>query len=546
MTGRAATQSLAAVVAEICQRSGVGEIDVSRLDGIVRGFVPEGVGTARAALQPLMLAQGFEAVEREGRLVFRLRGGGVTTALDAGRLAQNAALDGDVETSRAPEAETVGKVRLAYVEAEGDFTLRQAEAIFPDDASLAASQTDLALVLTPAEARSITERWLAEARVARDGARFALPRSAARLGAGDVVSLDGVQYRIDRVEQGESGLVDAVRIEPSVYRASDAADERVIPRVFAAPVPTYPVFLDLPLLTGAEVPHAPHIAVSAQPWPGTVGVWSAPDEDGFALNTLIAAASVIGLTETPMPAGGIGRWDRSGPLRVRLSSGTLSSASELSVLNGANVMAIGTGSAEGWEIFQFATANLVAPLTYDISMRLRGQAGSDADMLPVWPAGSTVVLINGAPRQIELAMTARGLARNYRIGAAERGFDDPDVIAITASFQGIGLRPYAPAHLKAKALNGGDVARSWVRRTRIDGDSWLSAEVPLGEDREAYVVRVTVAAAIRREVEVTVPGWTYTAAQRAADGVSGAYEVGVAQMSARFGPGAFRSLALSA
>ena len=546
LTGRSANQSLAAVVAEICQRSGVGDIDVTRLDGIVRGFVPDGVGAARAALQPLMLAHGFEAVEREGRLMFRLRGTGVTTALDIGRLARSAALDGDLETTRAPEAETVGRVRLAYIEAEGDFALRQAEAIFPDDDSLAASQTDLSLVLTPAEARGITERWLAEARVARDGARFALPRSAARLGAGDVVALDGVQYRIDRIEQAEAGLVDAVRIEPSVYVASDAAEERVIPRPFAAPVPTYPVFLDLPLLTGTEVPHAPHLAVAAQPWPGTVGIWSAPDEDGFVLNTLIAAPSVIGLTETTMVAAQPGLWDRGAPLRVRLSSGTLSSASALSVLNGANVMAIGNGAAEGWEVFQFANANLVAPLSYDLSMRLRGQAGSDGDMPPVWPAGSTVVLLNGAPRQIELALTARGLARNYRIGAAERGFDDPDVVAITAAFRGIGLRPYAPAHLKARALAGGDVGFSWVRRTRIDGDSWESNEVPLGEDREGYVVRVTVASAIRRETEVTVPEWTYTAAQRAADGVSGAYQVSVAQRSERFGPGTFRIIALVA
>ncbi len=546
LTGRSTNQSLAAVVTEICQRSGVNAIDVSRLDGIVRGFVPDGVGAARAALQPLMLAHAFDAIERDGKLVFRLRGNQSAKELDPGRVVQRDALDGDVETTRAPDAETVGKVRLAYIEAEGDYMLRQAEAAFPDDASLATSQSDLSLVLTPAEARSVTERWLAEARVARDGARFALPRSAARLGAGDVVAIDGVSYRIDRIEQAEAGLVDAVRIEPSVYTASDAAEERVIPRPFAAPVPTFPVFMDLPLLTGTEVPHAPHLAVAAQPWPGTVGVWSAPGLDGFALNTLITAPSVIGLTETPMDAACSGRWDRGEPLRVRLSSGTLSSAAELTVLNGANVMAVGNGSAEGWEVFQFATANLVAPLTYDLSTRLRGQAGSEGDMPAVWPTGSTVVLLNSAPRQIELALTARGLARNYRIGSAGRGFDDPDVVAITAAFRGIGLRPYAPAHLRAKPLAGGDISMSWVRRTRIDGDSWESTEVPLSEDREAYVVRVIVASEVRREVEVTLPGWTYTSVARASDGLSGPYQVSVAQLSDRFGPGAFCTIALSA
>jgi hypothetical protein len=492
-----------------------------------------------------MLALGFEAVERDGKLVFRLRANRGAVALEAAQLAEVAALDGDIETTRAPEAETVGKVRVAYVEAEGDFTLRQAEAVFPDDDSLAVSQTDMALVLTPAEARGVTERWLAEARVARDGARFALPRSQARLGAGDVVALEGVSYRIDRIEQAEAGLVDAVRVEPSVYRPSDAAEERVVPRAFAAPVPTFPVFMDLPLLTGTEVPHAPHLAVAAQPWPGSVGVWSSADLDGFVLNTLITAPSVVGLTESDLPAARIGLWDRGPALRVRLSSGELASASELAVLNGANVMAIGDGSPEGWEVFQFATASLVAPLTYDLTMRLRGQAGSDADMLPLRPVGSTVVLLNGAARQIELALTARGLARNYRIGTADRGFDDPDVVAVSAAFRGIGLRPYAPAHLRAAAA-GGDVALTWVRRTRIDGDSWESAEVPLNEEREAYLVRVVVASIVVRETEVVTPAWTYTAAARAADGVVGAYEVQVAQQSARFGAGAFRSLVLMA
>jgi hypothetical protein len=66
--------------------------------------------------------------------------------------------------------------------------------------------------------------------------------------------------------------------------------------------------------------------------------------------------------------------------------------------------------------------------------------------------------------------------------------------------------------------------------------------VPLGEEREGYVVRVIAAGAIRREVQVTAPGWTYAAADRAADGVAGPFRVEVAQLSDRFGPGPFRAV----
>jgi hypothetical protein len=224
--------------------------------------------------------------------------------------------------------------------------------------------------------------------------------------------------------------------------------------------------------------------------------------------------------------------------------GTLSSAAPLAVLNGANVMAIGDGSADRWEVFQFADATLVGPQTWDLSLRLRGQAGTDALMPAAWPAGSTVVLLDGRPRQIELAFANRGLARTYRVGVAARGFDDPDVVEVSAAFDGIGLRPLAPVHLRV-AETGGDTALSWVRRTRIDGDSWLSSEVPLGEDREAYLVRVVQADTVKREAEVSGRSFVYTAGQKAADGVTGAYRLSVAQLSDRFGPGLFRSIEIA-
>ena len=103
------------------------------------------------------------------------------------------------------------------------------------------------------------------------------------------------------------------------------------------------------------------------------------------------------------------------------------------------------------------------------------------------------------------------------------------------AFRGIGLRPYAVCHLGARPT-GGALALSWIRRTRIDGDSWTPSEVPLGEDREAYLVRVSRDGLPLREAEVARPSWTYDAAARAADG-PGPVTLAVAQLSDRFGPG---------
>lgn len=381
--------------------------------------------------------------------------------------------------------------------------------------------------------------------MARDTVRFALPKSRLSIGAGDVVRIAGGRYRVDRVEQSESQLLEAIRVEPGLYLPSEKSEEALSLRPFTPPVPVLPVFLDLPLLTGQEVPHAPHVAVGADPWPGSVAVWSSGEDAGYELNRLVAAPAVIGITESPMTAHRPGIWDEGPPLRVRIAGGELASASRTSVLNGANAIAIGDGSAANWEVFQFADAQIVAPDTYEISARLRGQLGTDGVMPDVWPAGSTVVLLDLALTQIDLSASSRGLARYYRIGSASRGYDDSSVVLRTEAFDGIGLRPYPVAHLRHTQVSG-DIQLAWRRRARLDGDSWQSTEVPLAEESEAYLVRVIEGGEIRAEYTASQSSFAYTTAMRASDGVSTDFRIAVAQLSVSYGPGPFRRIEVQA
>jgi hypothetical protein len=155
------------------------------------------------------------------------------------------------------------------------------------------------------------------------------------------------------------------------------------------------------------------------------------------------------------------------------------------------------------------------------------------------------VLINDALRQIDIAQSARGLARHYRIGPSQRSYDDPSYSHVVEAFDGIGLRPYAPAHLRATQLSSGDTSVTWVRRTRTDGDSWQSAEVPLGEASESYIVQVVQGGSILREDIVTAPSWTYAASQKTADGLSGLYTIQIAQISDSFGVGLFKRIEIN-
>lgn len=126
-----------------------------------------------------------------------------------------------------------------------------------------------------------------------------------------------------------------------------------------------------------------------------------------------------------------------------------------------------------------------------------------------------------------------------------RAVSDGSYVHDVRAFSGIGLRPFAPAHLRSVSEVSGDRTFSWVRRTRVDGDSWASPEVPLGEAYEAYVVRVFDGVALVRSVDLAGPGWVYTAAMQTADGISGSYSVEVAQISERFGAGSFARIEIN-
>jgi len=546
ISGRMGVQPLADVVAEICEAAGVYDYDVSGLHGLVRGAVSSDVESARARMQPLMLAYGFEASERDGTLVFRSRVGMSDAVVDASLMAVGEdGLAAPVNT-RQPRADMVGRVRLSHVEAAGAYETRIGEAVFPDDAEEGISQSDLPLVMTGGEGRAVAERWLAESRVARDTISFALPPSRRDIGAGTIFEMeDGSSWRVDRVEDTGARQVEAVRSEMEIYAPSDTVDEAVALEAFVPPVPVSPVFMDLPLLTGDELEHAPHLAVAAVPWPGVVAAYGSANDSGYALNTLIERRSVVGVLESALFAAEPGVWDRGPALRVRLSAGALASVALEDVLNGANAAAIGDGDGGNWEVIQFAGATLVGEDLWDITMRLRGQAGTDGTLPLDWPVGSLFVLLDGGPQQIDLALSARGLARHYRVGQAAKSYDHPSYVHRDLAFDGIGLRPYAPAHLRAPQV-GTSREITWIRRTRIDGDSWQGTEVPLGEDMESYLLRIRDAGGVlQRETTIATPAFAYSDVTRAADGVTAPYTIEVAQISARFGPGSFARIEIN-
>lgn len=547
LNGRASSRTLADVVTDICARSGVTSIDVSRLYGLVRGYTIDDITSARSALQPLMVTYGFDAIERNGVLFFENRTGIPDHHVMDDALALDPERDTPITLIRAPEAEVTGRVQLGFIDAEGDYESGVAEAIQPDERAYGVARSEVPLVLTRGEGARTVSRWLQESRLATDSALFALPPSQNAIKVGDVVDLSARDhsglYRIDRMEESGLRMAEASRVDPEVYLPQKLYEEGANLTPYVGPTPVELFFMDLPLLTGDEDPYAPYVATSARPWPGSVALYSSTTDNNYVLQDVLRSRAIIGQLKTPLLRGPTSVWDRQAGVEVKLLSGSLSSAEQAAVLSGSNTLAIGDGTPDMWEIIQFAQTDPTGTRQYEISQLLRGQAGTSGMIQEAWPAGSFVVVMNGRPTQITVPSASRGLDRHYRYGPAKQAVSSDSYKYAVHAFQGNGYRPYPVVHLR-QSLVGAAHSFQWVRATRIDGDIWGATEIPLGEVSEFYQVTIRQNGGVVRQETVDAATWTYSSTNQQIDLGVGAYQMAVAQVSERYGAGPETSIVI--
>lgn len=552
LTGRVNSASLAAVVAEICEASGLTQYDVGDLDGVVHGFAEGQVQSAREALQALMLAFGFDALESEGAVVFRMRGRAPNAEIpedemllpdDGGRV---------LELTRAPQSAAPERVRVGFVRADGDYQDGVVEAVSDAEGTRGVKGSDLPIAMDRAAARAIAERWLREADAAREQASFGLPASKLSFEPGDVLRLPeagGADYRIDRIVDGVGRQIEATQIDGALYALKSLpGEEGETPPAAGGDASGPPGYrlLDVPwVLFGGNAEKA-FAAVWADPWPGSVAVWSSDRDEGYERAALTTAASGVGRLVDPLPKASPWRWSRGGAVQVEMVSGTLASADELAVYNGANLCALSTPDGR-WELLQFRDAVLQPGGRWLVSRFSRGLGGTEALIGDPAPAGSTLVVLDPRTLRLELPDGVMGLERNFRIGPGGADLSDPSVAHALWTWEASGLRPLAPVHLSALDEANGDVAITWIRRSRIDNDTFFSGDTPLGEASERYRVRLHASGgALVREIETTSPAWTYTAAKQAVDGLTGVITFAVAQISEVYGPGSEGKVTYSA
>jgi hypothetical protein len=547
LNGRLASASLERLVSQLLTDFGFTDFDAGALTGTVPGFIVERIMSARDALQPLELAYFFDALESGAAIRFRHRGADAVVASLGDDDLVEAKPTAPLKTlTRGQETELPGTAKITHIAGGQDYRQAVAEARRLTGGSTRVAQAELPVVLEGFQAEAIAEAFLFEAWASRERAQLTLPPSLIALEPGDVVELDvdgaGRLYRITEIGERGAREIEALSIDPEVYGLSRTREREGRGGEGDFLGQPLAVFLDLPLLRGDEPAEAGYVAAIQTPWPGGVAFYRSPEATGYTLKAIATAPAVIGSTLDALPAGPEWRIDYAHTVRVLIEGGELTSVTRVQMLAGQNVAALETAPGM-WEILQFETATLVAPRTYALSGLLRGQAGSEWAMAGVLPAGARFVLLDGAVARVGLTIDEVGLPYTWKVGPSRRAIGDPSYLTVAHSFRGEGLKPLSPAHVRGTRNGAGDLALTWLRRTRSGGDTWETADVPVAEGSERYEVDVLDGASVKRTIAVAAPAAGYTAAEQVADfgSVQSAVTVRVHQLSDVVGRGTGRT-----
>lgn len=523
-------------------------------DKIVHGYATGQVTSTRTDLETLRPFGLYEANCSDKLYIFprALTPVGSVPWSDLGASESPDAFDEPFDLKLASELEMPAQIAVRYKNATADGNVGTEFSDRLVSSMVSTQVAEMAITMTPAQAKTVVDTMLKDLMAGLGRATLKLGgRKYARYEPGDVLTTTDPDGRVWRFRiltkrdllimlEWDVVIDDASALDtPAITYEGYVSTENPV-RV----APTEAEFLALPPLRdadatapGAYVAVAPAKTSASDEWPGCVVVRARLPE-AFEQQFTTGDACVMGACLTTLgdfPRGS-GVQDNSQTLRVRVLG-------ELASSNWVDFHADRTVNAAlvGDEPIRFMTATFVELdgqyRVYDLTGLLRGQLGQE-HQIAGHLAGERFVLLNNGIRR--MASETTDIGQEHQVKAVTLNTLLSSVTDEPFTDDGIALRPYSPAHLLALAQPSGDLAVSWVRRSRLVArytDAGVFA--PLGEASEAYRVKVFDGAAQVRTVDVTSPAWTYAAADIAADGfVSGDHiTITVQQLSDAVGEG---------
>jgi hypothetical protein len=421
-----------------------------------------------------------------------------------------AAMSERLEIVRRGQGALPDEASIAYYDAARDYQTGLQRAVRRGGRSV--DRRALPAVLDAGGAKALAEYRLASLWAGRTRGKAVVAWRRAAIRPGSHVSVEG-QAGLWKVERWTLGAMVAtlelVRVPSAPPPDVVASPGRPVSESDQPLGPTILRLFDMPLGDGLETKPLLYVAAAGESVGWRRAALSMSVDGGASWQDAggTATPAVMGVALDALPAAGSALFDADSSVEVELFNDSmwLEGRSDDALLAGANLAAL------GGELIQFGAAESLGSRRFRLSRLLRGRRGTE------WAAAD-----HGAGEAFTLIARETLAAIETPAGAeaqllASGVGDFPDAAAASLVVEGEGLRPPSPVHLNAVEMPGGDLAISWVRRSR-QGWAWTSgADTPLGEETERYRL-VIAGSGFSRTVEVATPDYLYSPAARAADG----------------------------
>lgn len=511
LTGRLGGCSLQDLVLQILKDYGYEDVEV-RLDGVLDGYIIPTQGSARSALEPLLALHNILVFENGGKIIIQDRKYSDTHVLQNNVLIQE---EGQFEktSKRENELELPSEAVISHGSVFGNYEENSTKSRRLEGASNRQISLQAPIIMPDSTASKLAENALRESWIGRDELIVTLPISELSISVGDILefaNISGKKWQVINVERSLSQTLTLSSVVnlPSLSASShNKSYSNLVPNFYGQPKA---VLLDLPLLKGSDQ-NKPisHIAISASPWAGSYNLYSSAEANGFAIRTTISARAVMGVLQNDISISPQGRWDYQNHIIVFLTNGSFTSVTRLGVLNGANVIALESSNGN-YELIQFSQADLQPDGSWRLSRLLRAQMGTEAEMLAGSFIGANVILLNQAIYPLELRDGEPGILQNWRVGPAKDQVSASTYTSITHQNNRRSSQLFSPVHLRAEKTSDGNYDVSWIRRGRINSDSWEGADIPLDAQAEQYLLKIfDLEGNLKREVTTLKSGFSY-------------------------------------
>ncbi|MBB5685816.1 phage tail protein [Sphingobium boeckii] len=425
----------------------------------------------------------------------------------------------DAESERGAALTIPDALALAYYEPARDYQAGLQRAT-RGGAGRKTERVELPVAIRPGQAKAMAEAKLARDWAARERRRIGLSWRWMTMRPGAVITLEGEAglWRIaEWALEGMAVKLSLVRVRGGSDGAMPEAEPgRGVGSLDAPHGPTILHLLDLPD-PGEPPATAPRLYAAAAGasagWRRAAMALSLDEGASWSAIGNSAPAAVIGTAMGALQHGSPHLFDDIGAVDIALAHDgmTLAEADDARLIAGANLALLGD------ELIQFGRAEPLGEARYRLSRLLRGRRGTETAMSSHM-SGERFVLIE-ADALVPIDFPPSSLGGVARLMATGLG-DGAPVIAMTTGI-GASVRPPSPVGVTIAPHPDGGFALGWTRRSR-QGWRWVDGvDAPIGEEREAYALRIVTGHGTIRIAETGAPGFHYDAAMIAEDGGTG-------------------------